>query len=338
MSGASRPHGHPNTGAAPLDAARGASSGGRKALGPRPLRRDDVLRLKPALDDLYRQHNYADRLTDPIEIARRYPDPADREIAAFCAAGLAFGRVASVMQSVQRLLAAMGPSPAAFICRFDPRRDGPLFDDLGHRWTRGRDLAALVWVLKQMLEARGSIQAFFLDGYDPAAPDIGSALEAFSTAALRLDLRAVYGARRPPPQGVAYFFARPSSGSACKRLNLFLRWMVRSDGVDFGLWPSVSPSKLIIPLDTHIVRLGQCLRLTTYTSPGWRMAAQITASLRVLDPDDPIKYDFSLCHVGMMDACGFRRPYRDERCPLRGSCRPAGARKRRVSPPPSGRR
>lgn len=296
-----------------------------------------IVRLKPALDELYKQYNCADRMADPIEIARRYTDPADREIAAFCAAALAFGRVASVLQSIERLLAVMTPSPAAFVSRFDPARDAALFDDLGHRWTRGRDLAALVWLLTQMIAKRGSIEQFFLDGYHPDAPDMGPALEAFSIASLRLDLRSVYGARRPARQGVAYFFPRPSSGSACKRLNLFLRWMVRNDGVDFGLWRCVSPAKLIVPLDTHIVRIGRCLRLTRYTAPGWRMAADITASLRLLDPDDPVKYDFSLCHLGMMDACGFRRPYGDRRCPLRGWCRPA-ARRSRASRQPSGRR
>jgi hypothetical protein len=104
---------------------------------------------------------------------------------------------------------------------------------------------------------------------------------------------------------VCYFFPRPSAGSACKRLNLFLRWMVRSDEVDLGVWRGVPKSKLIVPLDTHVIRVGRCLRLTNYTSPGWRMARDITASLRRLDTLDPVKYDFSLCHVGMMNACGF---------------------------------
>ena len=301
------------------------------------VRPAEVARLKPALDRLYRQYDHADRIADPIEIARRYSDPADREIAAFCAAGLAFGRVVSVLQSVERLLAVMGPSPASFLARWDPRRERHLFEALGHRWTRGGDLAALVWILKRMVEVRGSIEAFFLDGYDPDAPDIGPALEAFSSAALRLDLRPAQGARVPRRPGVGYFFPRPSSGSACKRLNLFLRWMVRTGGVDFGQWTRVSPAKLIVPLDTHIVRLGRCLRLTTYTTAGWRMASEITASLRIIDPDDPIKYDFALCHVGMMEACGFRRPYRDQRCPLRGFCRPV-ARRARSSARPSGRR
>ncbi len=300
-------------------------------------RRSDLASLKPTLDRLYEQYNCADRVADPIEIARRYADPADREIVAFCAASLAFGRVASVLQSIERLLAVMQPSPAAFVAGFDPAAHAAHFAHLGHRWTRGRDLAALIWLLAQIVRARGSIEAFFLDGYDPGAPDLAGAIEAFSAAALRLDLHGVYGRLVPANAGVRYFFPRPSSGSACKRLNLFLRWMVRTDGVDFGLWPSVSPSKLIVPLDTHIVRLGQCLRLTAYTSPGWRMAADVTASLRVLDPQDPVKYDFSLCHVGMMDACGFRRSYRDERCPLRGWCRPA-ARRAPASRRPSVRR
>jgi uncharacterized protein (TIGR02757 family) len=165
---------------------------------------------------------------------------------------------------------------------------------------------------------------------------VGPALDAFSTRALATDVRPAYG-RVPKRPGVCYFFPRPSAGSACKRLNLFLRWMVRKDVVDMGVWTTVSASRLIVPLDTHVIRLGQCLRLTRYQSPGWKMAAEITASLRALDPADPVRYDFSLCHVGMMNACGFNRAQKDSQCPLRGVCRPA-ARRRRRSPRPSARR
>ena len=151
--------------------------------------------------------------------------------------------------------------------------------------------------------------------------DVGPALEAFATRALQTDLRPAYG--RPPKRpGVCYFFPRPSAGSACKRLNLFLRWMVRHDAVDLGVWTRVTPARLIVPLDTHVIRVGRCLQLTRYTSPGWKMAADITAALRQLDPDDPVKYDFSLCHLGMADQCGFNRAQGDSACPLRGLCRP----------------
>jgi uncharacterized protein (TIGR02757 family) len=105
--------------------------------------------------------------------------------------------------------------------------------------------------------------------------------------------------------------------------------MVRRDALDLGVWRRVSPSKLIVPLDTHVIRVGRCMGLTTYTSPGWRMARDITASLRRIDAADPVKYDFSICHLGMMNACGFNRPQADTQCPLRGVCRPRGRARRR---------
>jgi uncharacterized protein (TIGR02757 family) len=229
--------------------------------------------------------------------------------------------VASVLQSIESLLAVMGPRPAAFVRSFDPARHRAPIDPLVHRWIRGRDLVALLLILQRMLREAGTIERFFVAADDPAAPDIAPALEAFSTRALETDLRPAYG-RVPKRAGVCYFFPRPSAGSACKRLNLFLRWMVRRDAIDLGTWTLLSPSRLIIPLDTHVIRLGRCLRLTRYSTPGWRMAAEITASLRALNAEDPVRYDFSLCHVGMMNACGYQRPQGDRQCPLRGICRP----------------
>ena len=316
--------------------------------------------LKPVLDRLYAEFNYADSATDPIQIVRRFTRADDREVVGFIAASLAFGRVASVLQSIERVLAVAGDRPAAYVRRFDPRRDGPAFADIVHRWTRGPDLVALLWLLRQMLDRSGTIEQFFVDGHDRSADDVGPAIDSFSTRALALDLDAVYGrtsrlatgsgraaVRVEPRRGVHYFFPRASAGSGCKRLNLFLRWMVRHDALDLGVWTKLSPAKLVVPLDTHVVRVGRCLGLTHYTSPGWRMARDITASLRVLDPDDPVKYDFSLCHIGMMNACGFNRARAgarsadgealDRHCPLRGVCQPH-ARRRRPFRRPSARR
>jgi uncharacterized protein (TIGR02757 family) len=292
--------------------------------------------LKAALDRLYGEFNYPDSAADPIQIVRRFARDDDREIVAFVAAALAFGRVASVLQSIERVLAVLGPRPAAYVRAFDPRRDTPAFRDIVHRWTRGSDIAALIGILHQMIGQSGSIEGFFAEGIDPADPDLSAAIDRFSTRALALDLKAVYG-RMPKRPGVCYFFPRPSTGSACKRLNLFLRWMVRRDALDVGVWKSVPASTLVVPLDTHVIRLGRCLRLTDRTSPGWLMARDVTASLRRLDPADPVKYDFALCHIGMMNACGFNRAQGDSQCPLRGACRPR-ARKRPRSRRPSARR
>jgi len=294
-------------------------------------------RLRPPLDELYRGFDHVHSAADPVHIVRRFADPADREVVGFCAAGLAFGRVASVLQSIEALLAVMGPAPAAFVRSFEVDRERRRFEPLVHRWIRGRDLAALMLVLRRMLRDHGSIEAFFAAGDKPETPNVYDALESFSSRALETDLRQVYGAKLPVRAGVGYFFPRPSRGSACKRLNLFLRWMVRRDAIDLGVWRTPAPSRLVVPLDTHVVRVGRCLRLTRRTSPGWNMAADITAALRAVDGADPVRYDFSLCHIGMMNAYGFNRPQRDAQCPLRGVCRPGG-RTRRSSPRPSGRR
>jgi uncharacterized protein (TIGR02757 family) len=285
--------------------------------------------LRPRLDNLYSAFDLEHVVSDPIWIVRRFRHPADREIVAFCAAALAFGRVQSVLNSIEALVAVMGDRPAEFVRRFEPEVHGAALFPLVHRWTRGVDLVALLWVLRQMLERGGSLEGFFAEGMAPEAETVEPALESFSRRALALDLAEAYG-QVPARPGVAYFFSRPSSGGACKRLNLFLRWMVRIDRVDLGLWSRVRPAQLIVPLDTHVIRVGRCLRLTKLTSPGWRMAADITRSLRALDPRDPVKYDFSLCHIGMMSACGFGTTQKDSQCPLKGLCRP--------TPPPTRRR
>jgi uncharacterized protein (TIGR02757 family) len=290
--------------------------------------------LASSLDTLYRDYNREESASDPVHRVRPFADPRDREIAGFCAAALAFGRVASVLHTIDTLFRILGPQPAEFVRRFDPGASHPELRAMVHRWTRGEDIAALLWVLRQMLERSGSIEGFFLEG-DSAGregdsagtPDVSAALDSFSTRALALDIRRAYG-RVPRRPGVCYFFPRPSAGSACKRLNLFLRWMVRRDEVDLGVWTRLSPARLIVPLDTHVIRLGRCLRLTRYVSPGWRMAADITASLRNLDAADPVRFDFSICHVGMMNACGFGRRQGDSQCPLKGLCHPRLSRAR----------
>ena len=293
--------------------------------------------LATRLERLYEAYNREDSATDPVQIVRRYGTPADVEIVGFCAAALAFGRVASVLNSVETLAAILGPHPAACVRSFDPAAPHPELRAMVHRWTRGVDLVALLWILRQMLERSGSIEAFFVEGDDTAGADLSGALDSFSRRALALDITKAYG-RVPKRPGVCYFFPRPSSGSACKRLNLFLRWMVRRDAVDLGVWTRVDPSRLVVPLDTHVIRLGRCLGLTRYTSPGWKMAVEITSSLRRIDPRDPVRFDFSLCHVGMMNACGFGRSQGDTQCPLKGICRPrrrasaAAASSRRCSP------
>jgi uncharacterized protein (TIGR02757 family) len=278
--------------------------------------------LKDSLDRLYASFDHPESALDPIQIVRRYAASDDREIVAFVAAGLAFGRVASVMASVEAVCRVLGPRPAAFVRGFEPARDGAALLPVAHRWIRGRDLVALLWILRQLLERHGSLERTVASGLSPADADVGPALEHLAAEVRGIDLEPVYGRPVPPNPGVYYFFSRPSTGGACKRLNLFLRWMVRQDGIDPGGWTAIRAAQLVVPLDTHTIRVGRCLRFTRRVSPGWKMATDITAALRRVDAGDPVRYDFALCHLSMMGSCGYRAKQGSGQCPLREVCRP----------------
>ena len=259
--------------------------------------------LKQLLDELYHRYGRPVFLsTSALSIPHEYRRPDDREIAAFVTASLAYGNVKQIHRSAKAALEAMGDSPARFIRRFNPARDSAGFQHFVHRFNSGVDLALLCHLLHQAIAAKGSLQAFFLKGYDPIHEDIEPALNSFTCRMLALDVSAFYpSGTLPGKAGVRFFFPSPAQGSACKRLNLFLRWMVRrEDEIDFGIWTEVSPAKLIVPLDTHVARIARQLGLTRIKQPNWRMAKEVTMRLREFDPEDPVKYDFALCRLGVL--------------------------------------
>lgn len=257
---------------------------------------------KKFLDELYASYDAKYLATDPLKFVRRFESPRDREIVGLLAAALAYGIVEQIFNSLEKILKIVGPSPEAFVRQFDPSRDGRLFDGFVHRFNRGRDLACLFWWLRQIYESHGSLEAFFLDGYKEADPTVRPALTFFVERMLALDSANLYGTPHLPAAArVRFFLPNPRLGGACKRLNLYLRWMVRrDDGIDLGVWPRVSPAKLVIPLDTHVIRAARKLQLTRRKTADWKMAEEITRRLKKLEPEDPLKYDFSLCRLGMM--------------------------------------
>ncbi len=277
-------------------------------------------RLREPLERLYRDFDYQGRLAnDAIQYPRRYPDPLDREIVALLTASLAYGRVDLFGPWVERLLGWLGPSPRAFVLRFEPQRDARLFAPLHYRFTRGVDLAAAVLAIHRLLVRHGSLRRAFLAGYSDADGDIRAALDRFAVSILEQDFRPV--GMPVPSRGFHHLFPRPADGGPCKRWHLFLRWMVRRDGFDFGDWPEVSPAKLLIPLDTHVANMAHALRLTRRRSRTGRMVEEITGRLRAVDPADPVKYDFALCHTRMRGDCLGRRAAVCAGCGLRPVCR-----------------
>jgi uncharacterized protein (TIGR02757 family) len=276
-----------------------------------PLLPADLARTKSRLDALLAAHDAAaHRAADPVSFVHRYEDAGDREVVGLIASSLAFGNVVAVRASVARVLDALGPSPAAAIDALDRRALDRRLRGFVHRIYRGTHLAHLLSRAAKLRRREGSIGNALASRLDRAH----SFRE--SLADLAAELRG-----DDPDRSVAHLVPDPRAGSACKRLLLYVRWMSRpSDGVDLGLWP-VPASALVVPVDTHIHRIARNLGLTARNDASWRTAEEITAVLRRFDPDDPVKYDFALCHLGISRQCPSRRD--DEkcsRCVLRSVC------------------
>ena len=247
--------------------------------------------LRERLEGMYREYGSTRLDPDPLEIVRGYGGSDDREVAGLVAAGLAFGGVRSILASARRALAPLGERPAAALARTGDADLRAALAGVRHRWVDGDDLAALLGAIRRVRSRHGSLQRAFLAG-DPGGADVGGALDAF---ARRLRAADPGFARR----GAAAFVPAPSDGSACKRPALFLRWMARDDGLDTGAWRGVDPARLVLPLDVHVGRAARALGLLRRRVNDWPAALEATAALRRIEPRDPVKYDFALCHAGM---------------------------------------
>jgi uncharacterized protein (TIGR02757 family) len=287
--------------------------------------------LREPLERLYREFDYGARVArDAIEFPLRYSSPADREIVALLTACLAYGRVDLFGRALQGVLGAMGPSPAAFVREFDPGRDAAVFATFIYRFNRPRDLVAFCVAARDLLGRYGTLEKCFVAGDDEPDGPIGPALERFARAFLEADVGEIFPRGRLS-RGFRHLFPLPSVGGPCKRLHLFLRWMVRREPPDFGLWTSLSPARLLMPIDTHVENMSRAIGLTQRRSRTWKMAEEITARLARIDPADPVKYDFALCHKRMSGDCRDRRDaVVCAPCGLRGVCRHWRGRRRRA--------
>lgn len=293
------------------------------------------LLLGARLDRLSRAYPRAISQTDPIRFPASYEEPEDREVAGWIAAAFAYGRVETILGNVGRVLAALGPRPACAIDSItDFRRFGrEELSDFRHRFHCGADAAALLYAIACVRGEAGSVRAFFEERQRLEDRDAGGMLSRAVADIMAFDWRPATGRRTLAESSpVRFFFPDPASGSACKRWNLYLRWMVRRDALDFGLWQGVPASRLVIPTDTHVHRVARRLRLTRRKSADWRTAREITDRLARFDARDPVRYDYALCRLGVMGVCRHSLPASGcGECPLSEGC-PAGRRRLRGMP------
>lgn len=269
------------------------------------------------LEKLYARYNHRRYVaTDPLRFVYDYRRKTDREIVALLCACLAYGRVTQIQNSLADLLARIGPDPFSFV-RSLGRRQRRMLHTFKHRFTSGRDIADLLAALQGPLRRFGGLEGLFAFCQRPGDCDVSPALSRFSRLILACHASANDG---KTPRTLGYLLCDPAAGSACKRLNLFLRWMVRKDNVDPGLWKSVDAAKLIVPMDTHMTRLCRILGLMDGKSASLSAALQVSRRFARIAPGDPVRYDFALSRVGIVEKCNGRYRPGCELCELAACC------------------
>jgi uncharacterized protein (TIGR02757 family) len=251
------------------------------------------------------------RRRDPVDFVHAYDLPRDQEIAGLIASSLAFGNAVAARRSIERVLDALGAEPAALLVESDPVELRRRLHGFVHRIYRAEHIASVLSRAGGLLREYESLGHAFVHFHRKSQGDFREGLSRFADA-----LRG-----ETTNRNLRHLVSDPRAGSACKRLLLYARWMIRpADGVDLGLWP-IAPSELLIPVDTHIHRISRNLGLTKRRAASWATAEEITAVLRTFDPDDPVKYDFALCHLGVSRECPSRPdPSKCAQCVLQEVC------------------
>lgn len=249
--------------------------------------------LKELLESNVKRYNRADFIKDdPISIPHQLSKLQDIEIMGFWAAMLAWGLRKTIINKCQELLTLMDGAPHDFICNHQ-EHDLKRFENFKHRTFNATDTLYFIEFFKHYYKNNDSLENAFAGSLAPTDVHVGNALKGFHELFFSLP---------DFPKRTQKHIATPVRKSACKRLNMFLRWMVRKDnqGVDLGLWNRISPSQLLCPLDVHVDRVGRKLGLIHRKQRDWQTVLELTANLRQFDSDDPVKYDFALFGIGVM--------------------------------------
>jgi uncharacterized protein (TIGR02757 family) len=248
--------------------------------------------LNELLDSLYLRYKKKFSSKDPVWILHRFQDECDIEIIGLITSAYSYGQVDQINRFIERLLAKIGSKPYEFTINFQKRKDKKFLKRLSYRFNTENDLINLFSSINANLMKYSSLKNLFISSYKNDAVNIVEALTNFSSSH---NLKQ----RNNTNRYYHYLVANPANKSTCKRMNLFLRWMVRKDEIDLGIWNDVSASKLIMPVDTHIARISKRLKLVKRKTIDLKFAIELTEKLKKFDINDPVKYDFALCHIGI---------------------------------------
>lgn len=259
--------------------------------------------LKSQLDLLYEGYDFKGRIRhDPIELVHRYGRAQDIEVAGIIAAALAYGKVSLFKPVAGRILELMGESPHEYLSGFRLSSARRRFAGIKYRLSTDSDLLAFLYVLSGAIKEHGSLKTLFFSGFAEDQANIRPSLTTAMGYLRTRDLSPVYGADIKT-RGFLHLLPTPASGGPAKRMALYMRWMVRCRDIDFGIWRDMGPKRLVIPLDTHIARISRCMGLTRRRTRDWKMAEEITGRLARFSKEDPLMYDFALCHQGISGLC-----------------------------------
>ena len=251
--------------------------------------------LKQKLEYHYKAFDKSKLEPDPLQFPHKFTDEKDIEAMAFIASVFAYGNVKQINHTLNKVVNLMNNKPYEFIINYNSKTSSKSLKGLKHRFYTENDISRLFQIMNLAYNEFASLKNLFLSGFNVQDGNTKDGISSFSYLLIHL-YRKSFGKES---RGVKFMFPLPEKGSACKRMNLFLRWMVRKDELDFGLWNEIPVSKLIIPVDTHVASICAELKLTTRKNVSWKMAEEITENLKKFDPDDPVKYDFAICHIGM---------------------------------------
>lgn len=251
-------------------------------------------KLKARLEYHYKAFDKSTISPDPLEFLHKYKNPDDIEVSGIISSTFAFGGIKQIIRILDILHQIMGESPVDFINNFDRKKHSKYFDGIKYRFFTTSDIINLFEGLQKIYSGYGSLKYLFLLYHSADDKNLKESISRFSENLLRR-----IADSSELTHGIKFMFPDPAGGSAAKRINLFLRWMVRKDELDFGLWNEISPEQLVIPVDTHIARICTELKLTTKKNVSWNMAEEITENLKKFSKTDPVKYDFAICHIGM---------------------------------------